>query len=174
MSSNKLDKYIRVNHAGEYGAVRIYQGQIDAMKHKKASNLTTIRALKDMYIQEQKHLLFFEKELVERRIRPTILQPLWHVLGYALGYATAKIGEEAAMTATVAIEEVIDQHYAHQIDIIENDAALKSAIETIREDELEHRDIALKHNPQAIVAYPLIKTTIQIASRAAIWLSKNF
>jgi len=170
----EIKQMIRVNLAGEYGAIRIYQGQIDAMKKLK-QDPQHIRELRHMCAQEEKHLEFFQKELVERGVRPTVLHPLWHVFGYALGYITARMGRESAMACTVAVEEVIDAHYCEQLSAINKDkeAELHKAIELFREEELEHRDLALENNAQEAPLYHVLYHSIQAASKAAIWLSKR-
>jgi 3-demethoxyubiquinol 3-hydroxylase len=130
-------RMIRVDHAGEYGAVRIYAGQLAASRNSRNADL-----LRHMRDQEQAHLDAFKAMIVDRHIRPTALLPLWHVAGFALGAATAALGERAAMACTVAVEETIDAHYTAQIDRLA-DSPLRATIEKFRSEELEHRDIAL-------------------------------
>jgi ubiquinone biosynthesis monooxygenase Coq7 len=123
-----LEEMIRVNHAGEYGAVRIYQGQLAVLGKTASAPL-----IQEMALQEQEHLQEFERQLVARRIRPTLLTPLWHVAGFALGAATALLGEKAAMACTVAVEEVINDHYLEQKEQLpDTEADLKEKIETNR------------------------------------------
>ncbi len=161
---------IRVNHAGEYGAVRIYQGQLSVFKGTDKEPI-----LQHMLEQEEEHLAAFSELISERRVRPTVLTPLWNVLGYGLGKATALMGERAAMACTVAVEEVIDEHYQEQLDRLESNPAensLRDKIKRFREEELEHRDQALEytdHNP----GHKVLRTAIQKGSRLAIWLSKR-
>ena len=163
-------RMIRVNHAGEYGAKRIYEGQLAVLKRTRIA--PTIRHMKE---QEQAHLDAFEKLIVERRVRPTLLHPVWHVAGFALGAATALLGERAAMACTVAVEEVIDEHYSAQSARLGKDEApLKETIEQFRTEELEHRDIGLKHEAQLAPGYELLSTAIKAGSRAAIWLAERF
>ncbi|WP_322096770.1 demethoxyubiquinone hydroxylase family protein [Pelagibius sp.] len=161
---------IRVDHAGEYGARRIYEGQLAVLGQSPSA--PTIR---HMHEQELKHLETFERLLVEKRVRPTALQPLWHVAGFALGAATALMGEKAAMACTVAVEEVIDEHYARQAEQLgEDDAPLKETIETFRAEELEHRDIGLEHGAEEAPAYEALSGAVKAGSRLAIWLSERF
>ncbi|MDA0655916.1 MAG: demethoxyubiquinone hydroxylase family protein [Proteobacteria bacterium] len=158
---------IRVDHAGEYGAVRIYAGQLAVL-----GNRPTGDAIRAMAAQEAKHLKRFNEILPARRVRPTALAPLWHVAGYALGFGTALLGERAAMACTVAVEDVIDAHYAEQAACLGvEEADLKATIEEFRADELEHRQTALDHGAEN--AYPILTGAIKTASRMAIWLSKR-
>ena len=167
-----VDRIIRVDHAGEYGATRIYQGQIAVLgdRHPAAPNL------RHMLAQEQEHLEVFEKMIVRRRVRPTALTPLWHVAGFALGAATALMGSKAAMACTVAVEEAIDEHYTGQAGALEGlpeEAELKSVVEKFREDELAHRDAALAHGAEQAPGYPVLSAAIKGGSRLAIWLSER-
>lgn len=167
-----IDRIVRVDHAGEYGATRIYAGQIAVLgdRHPAAPEL------RHMLEQEQEHLETFEKMVVERHVRPTALTPLWHVLGFAMGAATAAMGEKAAMACTVAVEEAIDEHYADQARVLEDlpeEAELKSVVEKFREEELEHRDTALAHGAEQAFGYPILSSTIKGGSRLAIWLSER-
>ncbi|MDJ0946462.1 MAG: demethoxyubiquinone hydroxylase family protein [Kiloniellales bacterium] len=160
---------IRVDQAGEYGARRIYEGQLAVLGRSPAA--ATIRK---MHEQELAHLETFDRLVAERRVRPTLLQPVWHVAGFALGAATALLGEKAAMACTVAVEEVIDEHYAGQAERLGDDEPeLKKAIEDFRADELEHRDIGLEHDAEGAPAYPLLSGAIKAGSRLAIWLSER-
>lgn len=165
----RLARMIRVDHAGEFGARRIYEGQL-AVLGKTACAPT----LRHMHEQELVHLRTFEKLMVENRVRPTALQPVWHVAGFALGAATALMGEKAAMACTVAVEEVIDEHYAGQAGQLGDDQAeLKDTIETFRQEELEHRDIGLEHGAEEAPAYELLSGAVKTGSRLAIWLSER-
>lgn len=164
-----LARMIRVDHAGEYGAKRIYEGQI-AVLGQTAIGPT----LAHMAEQERGHLEAFERLIVERRVRPTALQPVWHVAGFVLGAATALMGEKAAMACTVAVEEVIDEHYADQAARLGVDEAdLRAQIERFRAEELEHRDIGLAHDAEEAPGYPVLSAAIKLGSRAAIWLSER-
>jgi ubiquinone biosynthesis monooxygenase Coq7 len=166
----RLARVLRVDHAGEYGARRIYEGQLAVLG--KSPSAPTIR---HMHAQEAEHLRTFEDLLVRHRVRPTLLQPVWHVAGFALGAATALMGEKAAMACTVAVEEVIDEHYAGQSAQLGDDqAALKDTIETFRQEELEHRDIGLQHGAEETPGYELLSGAVKAGSRLAIWLSERF
>src|ERR1700760_821038 len=138
-SPTDTEAMIRVDHAGEYGAVRIYQGQLAVLKNSAAAD--TIRHMAE---QEERHLKTFDRLVNERRVRPTALEPVWRVAGFALGAATALLGEKAAMACTAAVEEVIDEHYASQVEALKDkDPALTSTVEDFRADEAAHRDTAL-------------------------------
>ena len=130
---------IRVDHAGEYGAVRIYEGQLAVLKRRRAAR--SVETIQHMADQEQRHLKAFDRLVNERRVRPTALEPVWRIAGFALGAATAALGEKAAFACTAAVEEVIDEHYAAQIAALEDkDPALKATVEDFRADEAAHRD----------------------------------
>ena len=162
-----VERMIRVDHAGEYGAVRIYEGQLAVLG--KSPSAGVIREMAD---QERRHLERFEKLVIERRVRPTALTPLWHVAGYALGAASALLGERAAMACTVAVEEVIDEHYRGQAESLGDDQApLRQTIEEFRADELAHRDLALAHDARTAPAHDLLTAAVKVGSRIAIWLS---
>ncbi len=163
----RIEAMVRVNHAGEYGAQRIYQGQLALLGRGPAGP-----ALRHMARQEARHLAFFEIELAARRVRPTALQPLWHLAGFALGVATAALGERAAMACTVAVEEAIDEHYAGQLETLDGqEPKLAAAIEEFRAEELEHRDTALAAGAQDAPAYALLYRAVNAASKLAIALS---
>jgi len=164
-----IHEMIRVNQAGEFGAARIYAGQLAVLGDSEDGPV-----LREMAEQEQKHLDTFNDMIVERGVRPTVMTPVWHVGGFALGAVTALMGREAAMACTVAVEEVIDEHYAEQAAALgEDEADLKQKIEEFRADELEHRDTALAHNAEAAPGYPLLTRAVKDISRAAIWISKR-
>ena len=162
-----IARMIRVDHAGELGAVRIYQGQLAVLGASKSAEV-----IRHMAEQEQHHLESFERLIVERRVRPTLLSPLWHVAGFALGAATALMGERAAMACTVAVEDVIDEHYKSQAEQLgEDEAALKQTIEAFHADELAHREAGLAHGAAQAPGYELLTAAIRAGSRLAIWLS---
>lgn len=166
-TADAIARMIRVDQAGEYGAARIYDGQVAVLKGTAA-----IAAIRRMAAQEKRHLERFDRLVVERRVRPTALSPLWHVAGYALGAATALLGERAAMACTVAVEEVIDDHYRRQIETLGNsDADLAAIVADFRADEMEHRDTALAHGAAEAPGYALLAAAIKAGSRLAIWLS---
>ena len=138
-----VERIIRVDQAGEFGAVRIYEGQLAALRWTGRANSDAGRKIAAMARAEREHNQVFDRLLTERRVRPTALQPLWSVAGFALGAATALMGDKAAMACTVAVEETIDEHYAHQAAALGDDEAeLRSTIEKFRAEEMEHRDTA--------------------------------
>lgn len=162
---------IRVDHAGEYGAKRIYQGQLAVMRRR--SDPATVALVEHMQDQEQHHLDTFARLIGERRVRPTALLPFWHVAGWMLGAATAALGDRAAMACTVAVEEAIDQHYAAQATALpESEAPLRETIEQFRAEELEHRDTGLEHGAEQAMGYKLLRAAIGTGCRVAIALSE--
>ena len=164
-----VHRTIRVDHAGEYGAKRIYQGQIAVLRGTKWEPL-----LRHMQEQEQEHLDTFTRLIGERRVRPTALLPLWHVAGFVLGAGTALLGARAAMACTVAVEEAIDEHYAAQAaELGEDEAELKTTIERFRAEELEHRDIGIEHEAERAPAYRLLSAVIKAGCKAAIKVSER-
>lgn len=167
---------IRVDQAGEYGATRIYAGQL-AVMGDRARHSGEIRAMAD---QEADHLAAFNALMSRRGVRPTALQPLWSAAGYALGAATALIGPEAAMACTAAVEEEIDRHYSHQLEELgrakgttDDDPELADLIERFREDERAHRDAALAAGAERAPAYPLLSGAIRLGCRVAIRLAEK-
>jgi 3-demethoxyubiquinol 3-hydroxylase len=165
--AEEIPRVLRVDHAGEYGATRIYQGQLDVLGRGRGAAV-----IRQMAETEDRHLARFETLLRERRVRPTLLQPLWSVAGYAVGAATALLGERAAMACTVAVEEVIDEHYQEQAEkLAAADPALREEILSFRDDEIAHRDIALAHGAEDTPGYDLISALVKTGSRIAIWLS---
>lgn len=164
-----IARMLRVDQAGELGAVRIYQGQRAVLGGGRHGPL-----LARMAEQEKHHLDTFSRLISERRVRPTAMAPVWHVAGFALGAATALMGERAAMACTVAVEEAIDEHYADQhARLGDDEAALRETIAKFREDELEHRDIGLANEAEKAPAYPVLFAAIKAGCRAAIWLSER-
>ena len=169
-----INRIIRVDHAGEYGAKRIYEGQLAILGDSNDGDV-----LREMAVAEERHLETFNKLIVERRVRPTALMPLWQVAGYALGVGTALLGREAAMACTVAIEEVIEEHYADQSAELNNlpdkdaEPVLKKVIDEFREEEVQHRDIALANEAEQAPGYPILSSAIKSGSRLAIWLSER-
>jgi ubiquinone biosynthesis monooxygenase Coq7 len=160
---------LRVNLAGEYGAKRIYEGQLAILKESPSAPL-----IEHMKEQELVHLKAFASWVVENQVRPTVLQPLWHVAGYALGVGTALLGEKAAMACTAAVEEVIDQHYENQLMVLGHEnPELSQLIQTCQADEREHRDLAIQEGAEDAPAYPILSSAIKTASRLAIWLSER-
>ena len=160
---------IRVDHAGEYGAVRIYEGQLAVLKGR-----TSAQTIRHMAEQEQAHLKAFDKLINERRVRPTALEPVWRVAGFALGAATALMGEKAAFACTAAVEEAIDEHYAAQIEAIgASDPVLKKTVEEFRADEAAHRQTALDNGAESAPGYKFLSEAIKAGCRVAIKLSEK-
>jgi ubiquinone biosynthesis monooxygenase Coq7 len=160
---------IRVDHAGEHGAARIYDGQLAVLGRTRAGPV--IRAMAD---KERNHLETFDALVVERGVRPTALGPLWHAAGFALGAASALAGVRAAMACTVAVEEVIEAHYRRQAERLgEDEAALKAVVETALADEIAHRDTALAHGAESAPGYPLLVRAVKAGTRLAIRLSER-
>ncbi|MCA3341316.1 MAG: demethoxyubiquinone hydroxylase family protein [Roseomonas sp.] len=164
-----MERTIRVDHAGEYGAKRIYEGQLAVLGRTKYGPL-----IEHMKAQEQVHLDTFSRLIGERRVRPTALLPFWHVAGFALGAATALLGHRGAMACTVAVEEAIDEHYRAQEDILGDDeAALRADIARFRAEELEHRDTGLEHEAEQAPAYRLLSAAIKTGCKIAIKVSER-
>ena len=161
---------VRVDQAGEYGATRIYAGQLAVIRR----NSSAAKLVARMAEQEQRHLNRFNALMAERRIRPTALQPVWNVAGFALGAATALMSEKAAMACTEAVETEIDLHYGQQLEEIgDEDAELAADVEQFRTEELEHREVAREAGAAQAVAYPLLTMAIRAGCRIAIGLSKR-
>lgn len=161
---------IRVNQAGEFGAKRIYAGQLAVMGDRTPA----ARSIAHMAEQEAKHLSAFDTLIAQRRVRPTILHPFWDVAGFALGAVTAAIGPEAAMACTVAVETEIDRHYTEQLEQIgDSDPEMSALITEFRAEELEHKAIALEQGAERAPAYPLMSAVIRFGCRTAIALSKR-
>ncbi|MGE0754755.1 MAG: demethoxyubiquinone hydroxylase family protein [Alphaproteobacteria bacterium] len=161
-----IRRMIRVNHAGEYGAQRIYAGQLAVLGKSKVAPL-----LRHMAHQEQEHLDEFSKWMRQRKVAPTVFMPLWHVAGFALGAGTALLGEKAAMACTVAVESVIDEHYAKQEEQLQGEPELKRVVTKFRADEKEHHDIALEQGAKTSPLYQILTTAIVYKTKLAIWLS---
>ncbi|MCP5433779.1 MAG: demethoxyubiquinone hydroxylase family protein [Alphaproteobacteria bacterium] len=165
---------LRVDHAGEHGAVRIYEGQLAVLGTRPAT-ARSAALIRDMAEQEASHLKTFDELLTAEGVRPTLLAPVWHMAGFALGAASALMGERAAMACTAAVESAIDDHYAAQAAELEaQDAPLKRTIERFRDDEIAHRETALKEGAEAAPAYPLLSAAIKAGCRLAIRLSERF
>jgi 3-demethoxyubiquinol 3-hydroxylase len=167
-----IERIIRVDQAGEFGAVRIYQGQLSVLEESDKAPV-----IAHMLEQEVEHLDVFSKMVGKRRVRPSALLPLWHVTGFALGAGTALMGEKAAMACTVAVEEVIDEHYGQQIEELErmgtDEQDLRETCETFRLDELKHRDTGLEHGAEQTPGYEGLSLLVKTGSRMAIWLSER-
>lgn len=166
---DQIASMLRVNLAGEYGAKRIYEGQLAVLKNSPSAAL-----ISHMKEQELGHLKAFEDWVVNNRVRPTLLHPLWHVAGYALGMGTALLGEKAAMACTAAVEEVIDQHYEQQlVRLGDENPRLSQLIQTCQQEERDHRELSLQQGAEEAPAYPVLSRAIKTASRLAIWLSER-
>ena len=164
-----IARMIRVDHAGEYGAKRIYDGQLAVLGKSGAAP-----AIREMAEAEQAHLDTFDALLVERRVRPTVLSPVWHVAGFALGAASALLGERAAMACTVAVEEVIEEHYAGQAGRLgEDEAELRQTLEKFGADEAHHRQTGLTHGAEQAPGYGALSVAVKRGTRLAIWLSER-
>ena len=165
-----LEEIIRVDHAGEYGATKIYDGQI-AIFGKNSNLGKTIQHMAD---QEQEHIDKFNELILEHRVRPTALLPLWNIAGYALGASTALMGEKAAMACTVAVEKVIGEHYQEQLELLGDDHKdLKKTISKFRDAELEHLDIGIEHDAENAPGYKIMSKVIELGCKTAIAISKK-
>jgi ubiquinone biosynthesis monooxygenase Coq7 len=168
--ADAIASMIRVNQAGEFGAKRIYSGQLAVM----GDRCPAARSIAHMAEQEERHLSAFDKMMAERGVRPTALRPIWDVAGFALGAVTAAIGPEAAMACTVAIETEIDRHYSEQLaELGDSDPELAAMVAEFQADELEHKATALAAGAERAPAYPLLSGAIRLGCRAAIQLSKR-
>jgi ubiquinone biosynthesis monooxygenase Coq7 len=163
------ERMIRVDHAGEYGATRIYAGQLAVLGRGGKGDL-----LRHMQAQEQAHLRTFNGLIADRRVRPTALLPIWHLAGFALGVVTAALGEKAAMACTVAVEETIDAHYTAQLETLgTEEPTLRETVEKFRAEELEHRDIGLENGAEQALGYRVMSRVIKAGCRAAIAISER-
>ncbi len=172
-SKNKIEEFIRVDHAGERGAVKIYEGQLLALntivKDEKLK-----KVVEEMKVHEKEHCEFFEKEINKRNIKPTKLLPLWDLLGVTLGFGSTLLGKKAAMLCTASVEEVIDKHYQSQIDQLDNDEKeLKKNIIKFRKDELNHKDIAYEKGATKKGCYSILDRIIKTGSKIAINISEK-
>ncbi|MBB4619323.1 demethoxyubiquinone hydroxylase family protein [Sphingomonas abaci] len=161
---------IRVDQAGEFGAIRIYAGQLAVLgdRHPAA------RAIHHMAAQEERHRAFFDRMIAERGVRPTLLQPIWKVAGFALGAATAALGPDAAMACTAAVETEIDKHYSQQLaELGDSDPELSDAIVEFQAEELEHRDHALAAGAENTFGYPVLSGLIRLGCKVAIATAKR-
>jgi len=165
------DAMIRVDQAGEYGATRIYAGQLAVLGDRHPAS----RAIHHMAVQEERHRAFFDRMIAERGVRPTLFQPLWDKAGFALGAITAAIGPNAAMACTAAVETEIDKHYQEQRDSLgeHTDPELSAAIADFQAEELEHRDHALANGAESAVGYPVLSGLIRLGCKVAIAAAKR-
>ena len=172
-NKKKIEEFIRVDHAGERGAIKIYEGQLLALntvfKDEKLK-----KTIEEMKFNEKEHLDFFEKELKKRNIKPTKFLPIWDLLGVGLGFGTTLLGKRAAMLCTASVEEVIDEHYQKQINQIEDDEKqLKKKIIKFKEDELHHKDIAYDEGASKEGIYSILDKIIKTGSKIAINISEK-
>ena len=168
-----LEEIIRVDHAGERGAIKIYEGQLLALKTIKQDNNLKDK-IEEMKEQEKEHLEYFEKEIQKRKIKPTSLLPLWDVMGVALGFGTALLGKKAAMLCTASVEEVIEDHYQNQLKKLGNDEMdLKAKIEKFKEQEVNHKNIAYESGATNKGLYSIMDKVIRTGSRIAITISEK-
>ena len=172
-NKKKIEEFIRVDHAGERGAIKIYEGQLLALNTVfKDEKLKKI--IEEMKFNEKEHLDFFEKEIKKRNIKPTKFLPIWDLLGVGLGFGTTLLGKKAAMLCTASVEEVIDEHYQKQINQIEDDEKqLKKKIIKFKEDELHHKDIAYEEGATKEGIYSILDKIIKTGSRIAINISEK-
>jgi len=183
LNKKNIAKIIRVNHAGEFGAKVIYSGQIAALKLKRDHE--SVSLVKHMKEQEDAHFEYFNQEILAQKIRPTIMQPLWKIGGFTLGFLTGLIDKKAAMCCTTAVEEVIDEHYQQQLDLIKKEESflnknerekivtLKEKIQKFRDEELEHRDIGYEHKAADLAYFKPLSALIKFTTKFAIAVSKK-
>ena len=172
-NKKKIEEFIRVDHAGERGAIKIYEGQLLALNTLiKDENLK--KTIEDMKVHEQEHCDFFENEIKKRKIEPTKLLPLWDLLGVGLGFGSTIFGKKAAMLCTASVEEVIDKHYLNQLNQLESDEEdLKKNIKKFREDEIHHKNIAYEKGATKKGVYFFLDKVIKTGSKIAIRISEK-
>jgi 3-demethoxyubiquinol 3-hydroxylase len=171
--NEEISQMIRVNHAGEFGAKRIYEGQLAVF----GKNHPISSTIQHMYDQEMAHLETFENLVTEKRVRPSALHPFWHVAGFTLGAGTALMGKKAAMACTAAVEEVIDEHYQEQREKLQSwneEAKLEKTIEKFQAEEVDHKKTAFKHGAEQTLGYFALSSVIKLGCRTAIWLAKKY
>jgi len=189
-----IDKFLRVDHAGEFGADKIYAGQLAVLGPKGTGSLPFVPSsgrqvpaeetgalIQHMWDQEKEHLAAFERLIPKHRARPTVLLPIWNIAGYALGAGTALLGREAAMACTVAVEATITEHYNDQIralvaikdELSEEEREILDVITKCRDDEQEHHDTGLEQEAEKAIAYPVLSSAITAGCKAAIWVSER-
>ena len=168
-----IEEFLRVDHAGERGAVKIYEGQLLAL-NTLVRDESLKKTIEEMKIHEKEHCEFFEKEIKKRKIKPTKFLPLWDLLGVSLGFGSTLLGKKAAMLCTASVEEVIDEHYQNQINQLKNDEKeLKSKIVKFRNDEIHHKDIAYKEGATKEGFYSIMDKFIKTGSKIAIRISEK-
>ena len=172
-TNHKVEEFIRVDHAGERGAVKIYEGQLLAL-NTLVKDESLKKTIEDMKVHEVEHCQFFEKEIKKRNIKPTKFLPLWDLLGVGLGFGSTLLGKKAAMLCTASVEEVIDKHYLDQINQLgPEEKELKKKIIKFREDELHHKDIAYEKGASKKGLYSLMDKIIKTGSKIAINISEK-
>ena len=172
-NSKKIEEFIRVDHAGERGAVKIYEGQLLAL-NTLVKNEDLRKTIEEMKVHEKEHCEYFEMEIKKRKIRPTKFLPLWDLLGVGLGFGSTLLGKKAAMLCTASVEEVIDEHYQNQIDQLDSDEKdLKKKIIKFRKDELYHKDIAYEKGATKKGLYSIMDKIIKTGSKLAINISEK-
>lgn len=183
MKKEKLSEILRVNHAGEFGARVIYDGQLAALRLKKDEE--TAKLVEEMKAQEDVHYEYFDEKIVEKKVRPTVMQPFWRIGGFAMGFLTAALDKRAAMCCTTAVEEVIDEHYQGQLDEIAREKTfldgeekqeieeIEEKIEKFRQDELEHRDIGYENDADKLPYFRTLSALVKAATKGAIFVSKK-
>ena len=172
-NKNELEEIIRVDHAGERGAIKIYEGQLLALKTFKQDEELK-RKIEDMKVHETEHYEFFDSEIKKRNIKPTRFLPVWDLLGITLGFGTAMLGEKAAMLCTASVEEVIDGHYKDQTyKLGKDEEELKKKIMKFRQDELDHKDIAYDNGATKKGLFGVLDKVIKTTSRIAITISEK-
>ncbi|MEA2744863.1 MAG: 3-demethoxyubiquinol 3-hydroxylase [Acetobacteraceae bacterium] len=168
-AAEATERMIRVDHAGEYGATRIYAGQLAVLGRGRKGDI-----LRHMQAQEQEHLRTFNTMIADRRVRPTAMLPFWHLAGFALGAVTAAMGDRAAMACTVAVEEAIDEHYGAQLERLDSsEPELRRTVQMFRAEELQHREIGLEHDAERAPGYRLMSRVIKAGCRVAITISER-
>ena len=172
-NKNTVEEFIRVDHAGERGAIKIYEGQLLALNtFIRDDNLK--KTIEEMKVHEKEHCEYFENEIKKRNIKPTKFLPLWDLLGVGLGFGSTILGKKAAMLCTASVEEVIDEHYSNQIKQLENDERkLKEKIKKFREDELHHKNIAYERGATKEGLYSILDKIIKTGSKIAINISEK-
>ena len=172
-NKKKIEEFIRVDHAGERGAIKIYEGQLLAL-NTFIKNEELKKTIEEMKEHEKEHFEYFENEIKKRNIKPTRLLPLWDLLGVGLGFGTTILGKKAAMLCTASVEEVIQEHYADQIKQLEVDEKkLKDKITKFRDDELNHKDIAYEEGATKKGIYSILDKVIKTSSKIAIRISEK-
>ena len=173
ITKNKIQEFIRVDHAGERGAVKIYEGQLLAL-NTLVKDESLKKTIEEMKVHEKEHCEYFEKEIKKRNIKPTKFLPLWDLLGVGLGFGSTLLGKKAAMLCTASVEEVIDKHYQSQINQLGPDEKeLKKTITKFRDDELDHKDIAYKEGATKKGFYSIMDKIIKTGSKIAINISEK-